>query len=100
MSDGPEVVATIVAHADAVAARLRADDRLARTVVLKVKLADPIGPGKYPLVNRNYTLAGPTNDGRVLSRAAVELWPADRRFRDEHRSGALESALAPRSANP
>ena len=74
MSDGPEVVATIVAHADAVAARLRADDRLARTVVLKVKLAERIGPGKYPLVNRNYTLAAPTNDGRVLSRAAVELW--------------------------
>jgi DNA polymerase-4 len=76
MSDGPEVVATIVAHAEAVAARLRADERLARTVVLKVKLADRIGPGKYPLVSRNHTLDAPTDDGRVISRAAVALWRA------------------------
>jgi DNA polymerase IV len=76
MTDGPEVVATIVAHAEAVAARLRADERVARTVVLKVKLAERIGPGKYPLVNRNHTLAAATNDGRVISRAAVGLWRA------------------------
>ena len=76
MSDGPELVATIVAHAEAVAARLRADGRVARTVVLKVKLAQRIGPGKYPLVSRNHTLAAPTDDGRVISEAAVALWRA------------------------
>jgi DNA polymerase-4 len=69
-------VATIVAHAEAVAARLRADERVARTVVLKVKLAKSIGPGKYPVVSRNHTLTAPTDDGRVISRAAVALWKA------------------------
>ena len=76
VSDGPELVATIVAHAEAVAARLRADERVARTVVLKVKLAQRIGPGKYPIVSRNQTLSAPTDDGRVISKAAVDLWRA------------------------
>jgi len=76
MSDGPELVATIVAHAEAVAARLRAEARVARTVVLKVKLAQSIGPGKYPIVSRNHTLAEPTDDGRAISAAALALWKA------------------------
>jgi DNA polymerase-4 len=76
VSDGPELIATIVAHAEAVAARLRADGCVARTVVLKVKLAQRIGPGKYPILSRNQTLAAPTDDGRAISKAAVALWRA------------------------
>jgi DNA polymerase-4 len=72
--DGDEVRRTIVAHAEAVAARLRADARRARTVVLKLKLGERIGPGKYPLLTRSRTLPEPTQDGRVLAAAALGLW--------------------------
>jgi DNA polymerase-4 len=72
--DGDEVRRTIVAHAEAVAARLRADERRALTVVLKLKLAQRIGPGKYPLLTRNRTLAEPTHDGRTIAAAALALW--------------------------
>jgi DNA polymerase-4 len=72
--DGDELRRTIVAHAEAVAARLRADERRARTVVLKLKLARRIGPGKYPLLTRSRTLAEPTHDGRTIAAAALALW--------------------------
>ncbi|MGH7896848.1 MAG: DNA polymerase IV [Candidatus Binatia bacterium] len=74
MRDGDELRRTIVAHAEAVAARLRADSRLARTVVLKLKLAGRIGPGRYPLLSRRRTLGGPTDDGTTIARAALSLW--------------------------
>ena len=72
--DGDEVRRTIVAHAEAVAARLRADERRAATVVLKLKLAQRIGPGKYPLLTRSRTLAQPTHDGQTIAAAALALW--------------------------
>jgi DNA polymerase-4 len=74
LEDGDELRRTIVSHAEAVAARLRADQRTARTVVLKVKVAERVGPGKYPIVSRSRTLAAPTDDGRLLSAAALALW--------------------------
>jgi DNA polymerase IV len=74
MEDGDELRRTIVSHAEAVAARLRADERTARTVVLKLKLGRRVGPGKYPTLSRNRTLAEPTDDGRVISDAALSLW--------------------------
>jgi DNA polymerase-4 len=74
MSDGDDVRRTIVAHAEAVAARLRADGLRARTVVLKLKLAQRKAPGKYPLLTRSRTLAEPTDDGRSISSAALSLW--------------------------
>jgi len=74
MADGDEVRRTIVAHAEAVAARLRADALRARTVVLKLKLAQRKGPGKYPLLTRSRTLAAPTDDGVSISSAALSLW--------------------------
>jgi DNA polymerase-4 len=76
MRDGEEVRRTIVVHAEAVAARLRADHRVARTVVLRLKLAQRTGPGKYPLLSRSHTLAEPTDDGRAISDAALALWSA------------------------
>lgn len=72
--DGDEVRRTIVAHAEAVAARLRADERRARTVVLKLKLGERIGPGKYPVLTRSRTLPEPTQDGRAIGAAALDLW--------------------------
>jgi DNA polymerase-4 len=74
VEDSDELRRTIVAHAEAVAARLRAERVVARTVVLKAKLARRIGPGKYPLLTRSRTLAMPTDDGRTISSAALDLW--------------------------
>ena len=72
--DGPEVRNTIIAHAEAVAARLRADEQRARTIVLKLKLAERLRPGKYPLLTRSRTLGEATDDGAVISAAALSLW--------------------------
>jgi DNA polymerase-4 len=74
VADGDELRRTIVAHAEGVAARLRADDCRARTIVLKLKLAERLRPGKYPLLTRSRTLAEATDDGRDLSTVALSLW--------------------------
>jgi DNA polymerase-4 len=65
---------TIIAHAESVARRLRHDGLVARTVVLKLKLARRVsaGPRGYPLLTRRATLPEPTDDGAVLSRAACQ----------------------------
>jgi DNA polymerase-4 len=68
----------IVAHADAVARRLRRDGVRARVVVLKLRLARRLGAGPYPLVTRRTTLAVPTDDGMALSAAALRLWERHR----------------------
>jgi DNA polymerase-4 len=66
---------TIIAHAEAVSRRLRADGQRARTVVLKLKLARRRAPGPrgYPVITRRTTLAEPTDDGEALARAAFDL---------------------------
>ena len=74
VSDPERLRGVIHAHADAVARRLRADGRLGRTVVLKLKLAQRIGPGKYPLFTRSLTLPSPTDDGKTIAEAALALW--------------------------
>jgi DNA polymerase IV len=74
MTDGDEVRRTIVAHGEAVAARLRADGLRARTVVLKLKLGQRKAPGTYPLLTRSRTLPEPTDDGGALCAAALALW--------------------------
>src|SRR5262249_47200813 len=53
----------IIAHGEAVARRLRHDGVRARTVVLKIKLAERLGPGKYRLLTRQGPLAVPPHDG-------------------------------------
>ena len=72
--DGEPLRQTIIAHAEAVARRLRADARRGRTIVLKLKLAERIGPGKYPVLTRSLTLLRPTDDGRTIAAAALGLW--------------------------
>jgi DNA polymerase-4 len=68
----------IIVHAEAVARRLRHDGMAGRVVVLKMKLAERLGPGKFRLLTRRTTLVRPTNDGKTLSDAALALWTAHR----------------------
>jgi DNA polymerase-4 len=70
--------AAIIVHAEAVARRLRHDGMRGRVVVLKMKLAERLGPGKFRLLTRRTTLPAPTDDGKVLSDAALALWTANR----------------------
>jgi DNA polymerase-4 len=67
--------AAILAHAEAVARRLRRSGLRARTVVLKLKLAGRVraGPRGFPLVTRRTTLAEPSDDGVALDAAARAL---------------------------
>jgi DNA polymerase-4 len=76
LRDGERVRRTIAAHAEAVASRLRADGCRGRTVTLKLKLAQRIGPGKYPVLTRRVTLPAPVDDGKSITDAALALWRA------------------------
>jgi len=64
---------TIRAHAEAVARRLRRDEVRARGVLLKLKLARPLGEGRYPQLSRSLTLPIASDDGGVLGQAALRL---------------------------
>jgi DNA polymerase-4 len=76
LRDGERLRRTITAHAEAVARRLRADGCRGRTVTLKLKLAQRIGPGKYPVLTRRVTLPAPVDDGKTIAEAALALWRA------------------------
>jgi DNA polymerase-4 len=70
--------AAIIVHAEAVARRLRHAGLRGRVVVLKMKLAQPLGGGKYRQQTRRTTLDAPTDDGKALSDAALTLWERHR----------------------
>jgi len=72
--DGEEVRGTIIAHAEAVARRLRGEGLVGRTVTVKAKLSRRLGPGKYPLVTRRSSFAEATDDGQAIASAALALW--------------------------
>lgn len=65
----------IIAHAEAVARRLRRTGYRARTVVLKWKFGRRARPGPrgYPLLSRRLTLPRATDDGAELSARAQDL---------------------------
>jgi DNA polymerase-4 len=63
----------IRSHAEAVARRLRHDGLVARGVQLKLKLARPLGGGRYPLLTRAATFPATTSDGKALADAACAL---------------------------
>ena len=76
--DDRRVHAAIIDHADAVARRLRSDRVRGRVVVLKLKLAERLGPGRFRLLTRRATLPEPTDDGKTISDAALRLWERHR----------------------
>jgi DNA polymerase-4 len=67
--------AAIIAHAEAVARRLRRSGFRARTAVLKAKLGTRVAPGPrgYPLLTRRRSLPEATDDGLLLARIAKAL---------------------------
>jgi DNA polymerase-4 len=73
VSDPAFLERAIRSHAEAVARRLRRDGIRARGVTLKLKLARPLGGGRYPLVTRAASLASASDDGAELASAACEL---------------------------
>ncbi|MGH7812742.1 MAG: DNA polymerase IV [Candidatus Binataceae bacterium] len=71
--DAGELRDALIAHGDAIARRLRADGVRARTITLKVKLARPLGGGRYPILTRSLSLDTPTDDGVEITRIATHL---------------------------
>jgi DNA polymerase-4 len=68
-----ELKRVLIAHAEAIGRRLRADSVRARTVTLKLKLARPLGGGRYPLITRSVSLEAATDDGAAITGAAISL---------------------------
>ena len=73
VTDRARLHAAIRAHAESVARRLRRDGLKASGVTLKVKLARPLGGGRYPLRTRSMLLRVSTDDGGALAHAARAL---------------------------
>jgi len=75
VSDRETLERTILSHAEAVARRLRRQDLMARTVVLKWRLGRrrKAGPRGYPARTRQATLAIATDDGGEIARVAISL---------------------------
>ncbi len=77
--DAEKLRTTLIAHGEALARRLRADQMRARTVTLKLKLAKPLGGGRFPLVTRSFSLRSATDDGAEITRVAISLLSRVRR---------------------
>ncbi|HEY6417976.1 MAG TPA: hypothetical protein VIX59_03150, partial [Candidatus Binataceae bacterium] len=71
--DSEQLRSTLFAHADALARRLRTDKVRARTIILKLKLARPLGQGRYPILTRSFSIENPTDDGPEIMRVATHL---------------------------
>jgi DNA polymerase-4 len=71
--DAPRLRSALIAHGEALARRLRADGIRARTVTLKLKLARPLGAGRYPLITRSFSLKSGTDDGAQITQVALSL---------------------------
>ena len=71
--DSLELRRVLIAHADALGRRLRADQVHARTVTLKLKLARPLGGGRYPLLSRSSSLDDATDDSAAIAKIAIAL---------------------------
>jgi len=63
----------LIAHGEALGRRLRADEVRARTVTLKLKLARPLGAGRYPVITRGLSIDSATDDGAAISAIAIRL---------------------------
>jgi DNA polymerase-4 len=71
--DSLELRRVLIAHGEAIGRRLRSDRVRARTVVLKLKVARPLGGGRYPIMTRSMTLETPNDDGARISAVAISL---------------------------
>jgi DNA polymerase-4 len=71
--DSLELRRVLIAHADALGRRLRVDQVRARTVTLKLKLARPLGGGRYPLVTRSTSIDDLTDDSATIAKLAIAL---------------------------
>jgi DNA polymerase IV len=76
--DDRTVRGAIIAHGEAVARRLRHDGVRARTVVLKIKLAERLGAGKYRILTRQAPLPAASDDGAAITAVALGLWERHR----------------------
>ena len=72
--DDRTVREAIIAHGEAVARRLRHDGVRAATVVLKIKLAERLGAGKYRMLTRQAPLPAASDDGAAITAVALALW--------------------------
>jgi DNA polymerase-4 len=68
-----ELRRVLIAHAEAIGRRLRADRVRAHTVTLKLKLARSLGGGRYPIVTSAKSLPISTDDGATIAQAAISL---------------------------
>ncbi len=72
----PDLIeATVIAHAETVARRLRRDGVQGQTVMLKYRSSGR--DVDFKLVTRSHTLDTPTDDGAVIGRVATDLWRAE-----------------------
>jgi DNA polymerase IV len=69
--DSLELRRILIAHAEALGRRLRADQVRARTVTLKLKLARPLGGGRYPIITRRASIDDPTDDSAAIAQLAI-----------------------------
>jgi DNA polymerase-4 len=90
--------AAIIVHAEAVARRLRHDGVRGRVVVLKMKLAERLGPAKFRLLTRRTTLPAATDDGKAIADAALALWTANRPRIPVRLLGVAAAGIAPAAA--
>jgi DNA polymerase-4 len=71
--DSLDLKRVLIAHGEELGRRLRSDNVKAKTVILKVKLARPLGGGRYPILTRSLSSDCATNDGGEISRQAIRL---------------------------
>ena len=71
--DSLDLKRILIAHSEAIGRRLRADQVRARTITLKLKIARPLGGGRYPLVTRSFSVESATDDTSVIARCAIGL---------------------------
>jgi DNA polymerase-4 len=71
--DSLDLRRVLIAHAEALGRRLRADNVRARTVTLKLRIARPLGGGRYPTITRSESFEDPANDSAAIARIAIAL---------------------------
>ncbi|MGE0825225.1 MAG: DNA polymerase IV [Candidatus Binatia bacterium] len=64
----------LLRYAQTVASRLRARNLTARTVTVKIKLAERLGEGRFRMYTRSHTFPTPTNDAQELYHCAARLY--------------------------